>query len=303
MNYLQDVAKKNYTFEYGKLVHFGKQTVYLAYFKDKDQLNVAMAFDETKIELHGKGNISSMTEISVRRTNSALVSLRLTNNNKGKTVHAKDPPIVTPGTHANGSEHLETDEVVGNINKFCKNLLDENLSPRKSLPIKEYTTLEEVSNVMKEWRNFEFTCGKPLKTPEGIKEAKERENKDWEKWLSHFKKKKPTTKDDEREENLVKKEGVSIKPVTPVELHECNTVNASCLTRLSCDNLQIKEEKNSESDEGCVKEGKKRILGKQGDRSIAEEHDSDGSWTTVTWKTERKRYLRKPRSRIKLELE
>ncbi|CAB4443375.1 unnamed protein product [Rhizophagus irregularis] len=80
-------------------------------------------------------------------------------------------------------------------------------------------------------------------------------------------------KDDEREENLVKKEGVSIKPVTPVELHEYNTVNASCLTRLSYDNLQIKEEKNFESEEGCVKEGKKRILGKQGDRSIAEEHD------------------------------
>ncbi|PKB94782.1 hypothetical protein RhiirA5_437713 [Rhizophagus irregularis] len=285
MNYLQDVAKKNYTFEYGKLVHFGKQTVYLAYFKDKDQLNVAMAFDENKDRASWQG---------------ALMSLRLTNNNKGKSVRAKDPPIVTPGTHANGSEHLETDEVVGNINKFCKNLLDKNLSPRKSLPIKEYTTLEEVSNVMKEWRNFEFICGKPLKTPEEIKEAKERENKDWEKWLSHFEKKKPTTKDDEREENLVKKEGVSIKPVTP---HECNTVNASCLTRLSCDNLQIKEEKNSESDEGCVKEGKKRILGKQGDRSIAEEHDSDGSWTTVTWKTERKRYLRKPRSRIKLKLE
>ncbi|CAB4431298.1 unnamed protein product [Rhizophagus irregularis] len=223
-----------------------KQKYTLHIFKDKDQLNVAMAFDETKIELHGKGNISSMTEISVRRTNSALVSLRLTNNNKGENCSCKDPPIVTPGTHANGSEHLETDEVV-----------------------------EEVSNVMKEWRNFEFTCGKPLKTPEEIKEAKERENKDWEKWLSHFEKKKPTvlekkeevadkkekevllmdlkTKDDEREENLVKKEGVSIKPVTPVELHECNTVNASCLTRLSCDNLQIKEEKNSESDEGCVK--------------------------------------------------
>lgn len=133
------------------------------------------------------------------------------------------------------------------------------------LPIKEYTTPEKVSNVIKEWRNFEFTCRKPLKTSKEIKEAKERENKDWEEWLSHFKKKKPTMlekeevtdkkekeillvdlemKDDEREENLVKKEGVSIKPVTPVELHEYNsTVNASCSTRLSCDNLQIKEEK------------------------------------------------------------
>ncbi|CAB4443374.1 unnamed protein product [Rhizophagus irregularis] len=66
------------------------------------------------------------------------------------------------------------------VNKFRKNLLDEDLPPRKLLPIKEYTTPEKVSNVMKKWRNFEFTCGKPLKTLEEIKEAKERENKDWE---------------------------------------------------------------------------------------------------------------------------
>ncbi|RGB25995.1 hypothetical protein C1646_675147 [Rhizophagus diaphanus] len=127
-------------------------------------------------------------ENSARRTNSALMSSRLMNNNKGKPVCAKDLPIIMPGI-SNESEHPETDEVVDNINKFRKNLLDEDLPPRKSLPIKEYTMPEEVSNVMKEWRNFEFMCGKPLKTLEEIKKAKERENKDWKEWLSHFEKK------------------------------------------------------------------------------------------------------------------
>jgi hypothetical protein len=33
------------------LVRFGKQTVYLAYFKDKDQLDAAMVLDENEDEL------------------------------------------------------------------------------------------------------------------------------------------------------------------------------------------------------------------------------------------------------------
>ncbi|RGB39177.1 hypothetical protein C1646_664855 [Rhizophagus diaphanus] len=148
------------------------------------------------------------------------------NNNKGKSVRAKDLPIVTPGTHANGSEHLETGEVVGNINKFCKNLLDKNLPPRKLLPIKEYTIPENVSNVMKEWRNFEFTCGKPLKLWKKSRRLK-KGRKRLGGMVKLFQKEKPTML--EKEEVADKKE----KEVLPMDL---------------------KTGENSESDEGYVKE-------------------------------------------------
>ncbi|PKB94756.1 hypothetical protein RhiirA5_386458 [Rhizophagus irregularis] len=110
---------------------------------------------------------------------------------------------------------------------MARNLLDKDPPPRKLLPIKEYTTPEKVLNVIKEWRNFEFTCRKLLKTSKEIKEVKERKNKDWE-VISKRKsqpcwkmEKKEVTdkkekeillvmKDDERKENLVKKEGVQL---------------------------------------------------------------------------------------------
>ncbi|CAG8659883.1 7831_t:CDS:10 [Rhizophagus irregularis] len=48
------------------------------------------------------------------------------------------------------------------------------------------------------------------------------------------------------------------KQVTLVEIYEYNTVNASCSTRLSPNPFAIEE-----SDEECIKEGKKRTIGKQ----------------------------------------
>lgn len=53
-------------------------------------------------------------------------------------------------------------------------------------------------------------------------------------------------------------------------------MNASCSTRLSPNPFAIEE-----SDEECIKEGKKRTIGKQGDRSKVEDEESDeGEWTT-----------------------
>lgn len=48
----------------------------------------------------------------------------------------------------------------------------------------------------------------------------------------------------------------TMKQVTPVEIHEYNTVNASCSTRL------LPNQKKKKSDKDCIKEGKKRIIGK-----------------------------------------
>jgi hypothetical protein len=54
-------------------------------------------------------------------------------------------------------------------------------------------------------------------------------------------------------------------------------VNASCSTRLSTNPFAIEE-----SDEECIKEGKKRTIGKQGDRSKVEDEEerNEGEWTT-----------------------
>lgn len=42
---LENVVKGNYAFEYGKMSQFNKKLVFLAYFKDKAQMDVAIARD------------------------------------------------------------------------------------------------------------------------------------------------------------------------------------------------------------------------------------------------------------------
>ncbi|PKK71660.1 hypothetical protein RhiirC2_778144, partial [Rhizophagus irregularis] len=82
----------------------------------------------------------------------------------------------------------------------------------------------------------------------------------------------------------------STKPVTPIELHEYETVNASCSKRLPPGEKLPKYKRTgtnpfaveSSSDEEDIKEGKKRVIGKQEDRSKAEEEESDEEGWTVS---------------------
>ncbi|CAB4432831.1 unnamed protein product [Rhizophagus irregularis] len=82
----------------------------------------------------------------------------------------------------------------------------------------------------------------------------------------------------------------STKPVTPIELHEYETVNASCSKRLPPGEKIPKYKRTgtnpfaveSSSDEEDIKECKKRVIGKQGDRSKAEEEESDEEGWTVS---------------------
>ncbi|UZO20938.1 uncharacterized protein OCT59_013347 [Rhizophagus irregularis] len=74
----------------------------------------------------------------------------------------------------------------------------------------------------------------------------------------------------------------SIKTVTPIEMYEYNTVE-----KFDRKYKRTGEVPNpfavSSSDEEDIKEGKKRVMGKQGDRSKAEEEESDeGNWWTVS---------------------
>ncbi|CAB4392922.1 unnamed protein product [Rhizophagus irregularis] len=77
-SYYQDVARKNYSFEYGKMARFGKNLVFLAYFKDKDQLDAAKALDKGADDIwiiHGKSLGNQPTEISKRDSRSDLKNL------------------------------------------------------------------------------------------------------------------------------------------------------------------------------------------------------------------------------------
>ncbi|PKY32666.1 hypothetical protein RhiirB3_451024 [Rhizophagus irregularis] len=78
--------------------------------------------------------------------------------------------------------------------------------------------------------------------------------------------------------------------MTPVEMHEYNNVNASCSKRLTpgkksiypfvLSNTNPFVVSSSEGEE--IKEGKKRIMGKQGERSEPEKEESDSEGWTVS---------------------
>ncbi|CAB4379609.1 unnamed protein product [Rhizophagus irregularis] len=78
--------------------------------------------------------------------------------------------------------------------------------------------------------------------------------------------------------------------MTPVEMHEYNNVNASCSKRLTLGKKSIYPfvlsntnpfvVSSSEGEE--IKEGKKRIMGKQGERSEPEKEESDSEGWTVS---------------------
>lgn len=60
-----------------------------------------------------------------------------------------------PNNHYGENVIVDTDEVVDTINKFRKNLLDENPDPPLTTFIKEYTSPEGVVNVIGNLRNCE----------------------------------------------------------------------------------------------------------------------------------------------------
>ncbi|UZO22609.1 uncharacterized protein OCT59_014969 [Rhizophagus irregularis] len=88
--------------------------------------------------------------------------------------------------------------------------------------------------------------------------------------------------------------------MTPVEMHEYNNVNASCSKRLTpgkksiypfvLSNTNPFVVSSSEGEE--IKEGKKRIMGKQGERSESEKEESDSEGWTVSVNKKRGRQTR-----------
>lgn len=145
-------------------------------------------------------------------------------------------------------------------------MLDESPPQSVSTSIKDYTSPEKVAEVVNYLRKERKRMEKKM-DPEKEKEIKEAAIKYKNQYLELVTAARKKLADATEAKKATEEKTKSIKQVTPVEIHEYNTVNASCSIRL-LSNPHLKKE---EANEDCVKEGKKRIISKQGDRSKVEE--------------------------------
>ncbi|UZO03975.1 uncharacterized protein OCT59_024374 [Rhizophagus irregularis] len=310
-NYYQDIARNNFTFEFGKTACFGNKTVFLAYFKNKEQLEAAIAMDKSmdnKWVIHGRRNESMVKIASKEVTVRSLISTSPGKTNKVISINNHGSTSATPNTVI----HTTTEEVVDTVNKYRKNLLDETetpIHPSVTPTIKGYTSPENVVKIIKEYRGEVFTeHEKALIQEEILKDLSEKEEKEAmierrrEELTLEFK--AYAQRMEERREKKEEEKGKPIsKIVTPVELHEFAKVNADCTERLqkesdrpytlSNNNPFLKEEEDksplseSSDDDECLKDVKKRIKKKQGARSSDSEEDSTiDSLSEVERKTE-----------------
>ncbi|UZO10550.1 uncharacterized protein OCT59_002130 [Rhizophagus irregularis] len=279
-SYYQDVARKNYSFKYGKMARFGKNLVFLAYFKDKDQLDAAMALDKGTDDtwiIHGKGLGNQSAEISKRVSSRDLVST--TPRNNGKAMPATKEQAMATSTII---DNVSTDEVVDVVNKYRKNLLDEVPQNITSTSIKDYASPEKVVDIVLDLR---AEINKELSQDEKddekwidrcrngyavlVTDLKERKKKMEEARVERdtLQKKVDEAQNKEQETKSTK----NIKQVSPIELHEYKSINETCSKRLDTYKKVLKEAKEAAEQRKCLRK-------KQGDRVMEEEgieSDSD----------------------------
>ncbi|PKB94937.1 hypothetical protein RhiirA5_437727 [Rhizophagus irregularis] len=185
------------------MARFGKNLVFLAYFKNKEQLDAARTLnkdaDKTWI-IHGK------------------------------LATKEKQAIVTPAIIYN----VSTDEMVDVVNKYTrKNLLDEVPQNIMSTSIKNYASPEKVVDVILDLRaeiNKEYAM-----LVANLKEGKKKI--DEEKTKRDALQKKVDERQKLLDEIKIKKEpevetNKSTKQVSPIELHEFKLINESCRKRL-----------------------------------------------------------------------
>ncbi|POG61605.1 hypothetical protein GLOIN_2v1702702, partial [Rhizophagus irregularis DAOM 181602=DAOM 197198] len=217
-NYYQDVARKNYSFEYGKMARFGKNLVFLAYFKDKDQLDAAKALDKGADDtwiIHGKGLGNQPVEISKRDSRSDLVSTTPRNNGKvtpATKIQPKKVVDIVLDLRAEINKELSQDE------KDDEKWIDRCRNGYAVL----VTDLKERKKKMDEARLERDTLQKELE----VVHTKVNEN---QKILDKIK--------SEKEKKA--KSNENTKQVSPLELHEYESINETCSKRLD-------EKKNNE---------------------------------------------------------
>ncbi|CAB5374746.1 unnamed protein product [Rhizophagus irregularis] len=167
-----------------------------------------------------------------------------TNGNEEKSTNQKEHTVATSAF----IESVSINEVVDTVNKFRENLLDEH-------------PLQSVSTSL-------------IITPRQKKNG-------YTALVADLKEKKKEI-EEKKAAQAAQVEIKSIKTVTPIEMYEYNTVE-----KFDRKYKRTGEVPNhfavSSSDEEDIKEGKKRVMGKQGDKSKAKEEESDeGNWWTVS---------------------
>ncbi|GBC27166.2 hypothetical protein GLOIN_2v1484393 [Rhizophagus irregularis DAOM 181602=DAOM 197198] len=301
-SYYKDIARKNYSFEYGKMARFGKNSVFLAYFKDKDQLDAAMALDKGTDNtwiIHGKGLGKQPAEISKRDSGIDLVSTKPRNNGKA-TPAIKQQAMAMSSTNI---DNVSTDEMVDVINRYRKNFLDEFPQNIASTPLKDYATPEKVVDIVLDLRAE-------------INKELSQDEKDDEKWIDRCRngyavlvadlkdRKKKLEEARVKRDALQKQVGEaqnkeqvtkpteSVKQVSPIELHEYESINETCSKRLDKKKKEpiftpeyiARLDGTFDTYKKVLKEAKeaaeqrKRLRKKQGDRIMEEEgieSDSD----------------------------
>ncbi|EXX71743.1 hypothetical protein GLOIN_2v1769199 [Rhizophagus irregularis DAOM 181602=DAOM 197198] len=231
------------------MARFGKNLVFLAYFKDKNQLDAAKALDKGAVDtwiIHDKGLGNQPVEISKRDSRSDLVSTTPRYNGKA-TPATKIQPIAKSTI----IDNISTDEVVDVVNKYRKNLLDESPQNVASTSIKDYASPEKVVDIVLDLR------------AEINKELSHDEKED-EKWIDRcrngyaalvtdLKEKKKKMDEVRLERDTLNKElevvnnkvnenqkmldklaksNENTKQVSPLELHEYESINETCSKRL-----------------------------------------------------------------------
>lgn len=235
--------------------------------------------------VHGKRQDSAVKIASGEVTARTLISTSPRKNNKVIPINNQDSAIATPNTVI----ETTTEEVVDTINKFRKNLLNEAQVSMVSVPIKDYTSPENVVKIIEEYRDEILVEHEPAPFKEGIlvdlSVSDEKPTKNVEKKMEQQSK-----LDEIMMEYEEMKQKLKEKTVSPVELYEFAKVNTDCTER-----LQKKDERSfmpsnnnpfviteesksilslSSDDDECLKDVKKRIKKKQGARSSDSEEDS-----------------------------
>ncbi|PKY32231.1 hypothetical protein RhiirB3_393891 [Rhizophagus irregularis] len=289
--------------------------VFLVYFKDKAQLDDAIALDGNTNQIwtiHGKCQDNSVMRPQREVLARALVS---TVPDKKK----QDSTIVTPAA----VKEVTMEEVVDTVNKFRKNLLDEPQVETVSAPLKDYTSPVNVVKIIKEYREEILVEHEKTSINDAIMIDPTAADRMAKKTRVNDKKKNGAKSDlAEKVVKDAKNQSVSTKNsekiVTPVELPEYNKVNADCTKRLEKkkseypfmlsnnnpfiileeDELFLARFLSLADDEDVIKAIKKCMKKKQGTYSDVEYEESEDGLREVKIKKERKPWAGKPGSRM-----
>ncbi|CAB5375129.1 unnamed protein product [Rhizophagus irregularis] len=268
---------------------FENKTVFLAYFKDKAQLDDAIALDGDTDQawvIHGKRQDSSTAGSPREGLASALISTVPKGDNRGKSVIQKiqNSAIVTLATF----KEPTTEEVVDTVNKFRKNLLNEVQVKTVLIPLKDYTSPGNVVRIIEEYRKEIMVEHEKISLSDTIMIDSSTTNDAAEKLRVNDVKNKAKSKLAEKEVKDAKNKSKSEYPFT--------LTNRNPFVVSPDDGSSQPTSSSSSDDQEYIKEVKKRIKKNREQRSDVEFEESEDGLREV--KKEKTPWAGKPGSRM-----